>query len=340
VKITLQDIARETGYSVNTVSHALSGKTDISESTRKKITEAAERLGYVGNYAASSMRTGKSMVVGVIIPDIKNPYFSVVVHEIEQYLFGIGYTVTVFSTDESSELEREAIKACRLRNMDGIIICPTQKSRANIEMLRNLNVPYILISRHFDSFTDPFVGTDDLKGGYMATRHLIELGHKKIAFFNADQRISCSRDRAQGYRSALADSGLEYDPSLIFCLSTTTQINSFEAVEQFFADCPDCTAVVAFNDIIAFQVINFLHRSGRRVPEDISVVGFDNICCDFTFPLPLTSISTSKKAMAEWSARKLLNMMHGDTEKCHVVLNPQLLVRETAAKPPKKRSTV
>ncbi|MBQ8387621.1 MAG: LacI family DNA-binding transcriptional regulator [Clostridia bacterium] len=340
MKITLQDIARETGYSVNTVSHALSGKTDISESTRQKIKEAADRLGYVGNYAASSMRTGKSMTVAIIVPDIKNPFFSVVVHEMEQYFFGRGYTVTVFGTDESAELEREAIKACRLRNMDGIIICPTQKSRTNISMLRELGVPYLLVSRHFDSFEDPFVGTDDLKGGYMATRHLIELGHRRIAFFNADQRISCSRDRAQGYRSALADADVEYDPSLIFYLSTTTQINSFAAVEQFFTDHPDCTAVVAFNDIIAFQVINFLHRSGRRVPEDISVIGFDNICDDFIFPLPLTSVSTSKKAMSRWAARMLCDMMRGEAGQHHAVLNSQLLVRETTAKPPKSSDTV
>ena len=337
MKVTLQDIARETGFSVNTVSHALSGKTDISDSTRQIIKSVADRLGYVGNYAASSMRTGKSMTIAVIVPDIKNPYFAVVVQELSRMFFERGYTLAVFDTDENADLEREAIKASRLRNMDGIIICPTQKSRSNITRLRELNIPYVLISRHFDDYEDTFIGNDDMKSGYIATRHLIDLGHEKIAFFNADQRISCSRDRAEGYRSAIIGVGLEYDPKLMLYLSTTTTINSFDMVEEFFAAHADCTAVVAFNDILAFQVINFLHRSGRRVPEDISVIGFDNICCDFTFPLPLTSVSTSKKAMASQAFHTLIDMMNGVQVKKHVALNAQLLIRETTALCPKNR---
>ncbi len=334
MKVTLSDIAKATGFSINTVSHALSGKPDISEKTRCIICEAAEKLGYIGNYAASCMRTGKSMTAAVIVPDIKNPYFSVVIREIEEILFKSGYTVAIFNTNENAEFEKNAITACISRNMDGIIICPTQKSFENISFLRKSSLPYLLLGRHFDSIMDAFVGHDDIKGGYLATRHLLDLGHKNIAFFNADQRISCSRDRFEGYLSALNEYGIKKDPRYMIRLSTTASFEDLDLMDKFFTDFPECTAVVAFNDLIALQAIRFLEKRGYRVPHDVSVVGFDNISSDFTLPSALTSISLSKKEMASVAAKLLLDIISSKPAAAtqHITLSCHLLVRDSTAR--------
>lgn len=334
MKVTLADIANATGFSVNTVSHAIAGKPDISEKTRAIICETAQKLGYIGNYTASCMRTGKSMTVAVIIPDIKNPYFSVVLREIEAIISKSGYTVAVFNTDEDANQEREAINACIGRNMDGIIICPTQKSTENIAFIKRSSMPFVLLGRHFESTADNFVGHDDIKGGYIATRHLLDLGHRKIAFFNADQRISCSAERLDGYKSALKEFGIAYDPTYVLSLSTTARRSELALIDRFFTAFPECTAVVAFNDIIAFQTIYFLEKRGRHVPEDISVVGFDNVSSDFTLPFPLTSISVSKKEMATVSANLLLELINAKKrpEPRHIKLSCQILVRDSTAK--------
>jgi LacI family transcriptional regulator len=280
------------------------------------------------------MRTGKSMMIAIIIPDIKNPYFSVVLREIESILFKEGYTVAIFNTNEDAKHERAAIDACLVRNMDGIIICPTQRSYTNISFLKNSSVPYILMSRHFDDVTSTYVGNDDIKSGYLATRHLTDLGHKKIAFFSADQRISSAYERLEGYKEALREAGINYDQRNVISLSTTVGSDNILPMRTFFDKNPDCTAVVAFNDIIAFQTINFLNKIGKRVPEDVSVVGFDNISSDFVLPSPLTSVSVSKKEMATVSARLLIDALATNSPLApqHVILSSQLLVRDSTAK--------
>ena len=334
MKVTLSDIAKATGFSVNTVSHALSGKPDISEKTRSIIKDAAEKLGYLKNYAASCMRTGKSMMVAIIIPDIKNPFFSVIIRDIESILFKEGYTVAIFNTNEDANHERAAIDACLVRNMDGIIICPTQKSVANISFLKNSSVPYILMSRHFGDMSCTCVGHDDIKGGYLATRHLVDLGHRRIAFFSADQRISSASERLEGYKEALREAGIMHNPLNVISLSTTASTENTAPIKTFFDKNPDCTAVVAFNDIIAFQTIHFLEKIGKRVPEDVSVVGFDNVSSDFIFPFPLTSISVSKKEMATVTARLLIEAITAKSPPPtqRIVLSSQLLVRDSTAR--------
>ncbi len=335
MKVTLSDIARETGYSINTVSHALNGKTDISEKTRALICETATKLGYIANYTASSMRTGKSKTVAFIIPDIKNPYFSVLLREIEASLSPCGYTLAVFNTDENVNKERDAINACLGRNIDGIIIAPTQKSVQNLAFLRHASVPYVLLGRHFESISDNYVGHDDIEAGYNATQHLIELGHEKIAFFNADQHISCSNKRLDGYKIALKGAGIRYDLRSVIHISPTARKSDLLVIKKFFEEHRDCTAVVAFNDLIAFLTVTYLQSIGVRVPEDISIVGFDDTLDEYPFPFLLTSVNLSIKEIAKEASALLIKMMDSDkrTEPQYIQLPTRLVVRTSTAAP-------
>ncbi|MBE6600762.1 MAG: LacI family transcriptional regulator [Ruminococcaceae bacterium] len=337
MKVTLSDIAKATGYSINTVSHALNGKTDIAEKTRSYICKTAKELGYIANYTASSMRTGKSKTVAVIIPDIKNPYFSVILKCMEKIFFAAGYTIALFNTDESADLERDAINACLGRNIDGIIITPTQKSAQNLAYLRQASVPYVLLGRHFEGDSDNYVGHDDIAAGYNATRHLLELGHKNIAFFNADQNIICSNERLHGYKTALKEANVLYDADSVIHLSPTAKEAETSIIAKFFDEHPSCTAVVAFNDLIAFLTAKYLKNIGKCVPEDISVVGVDNILGEFPFPFQLTSVDLSIQDIAFEAAQLLITLLNSKNrpEPQYIKFKTNLVVRGSTAVPKK-----
>lgn len=337
MKVTLSDIAKATGYSINTVSHALNGKTDIAEKTRAYICETAKKLGYIANYTASSMRTGKSKTVAVIIPDIKNPYFSVILKCMEKIFFAAGYTIALFNTDENADLERDAINACLGRNIDGIIITPTQKSAQNLVYLREASVPYVLLGRHFKNISDNYVGHDDIEAGYNATRHLLELGHKNIAFFNADQDIICSNERLGGYKTALEEANIHYNENSLIHLSPTAKESEPPIIADFFDEHPECTAVVAFNDLIAFLTVKYLQSIGKRVPEDISVVGVDNILGEFSFPFPLTSVDLSIQDIASEAAQLLITLLNSEKRPGpkYIKFKTNLIVRGSTSAPRK-----
>lgn len=207
--VKLADIAAKTGYSVNTVSHALHDKQDIAEETKIFIRKTAEEMGYIVNSSASFLRSGRSKSVAVIVGDISNPHFSIMIKEIEKALRIRGYTAFIFNTDENEEIERNAIRAAKSKNTDGIILCPVQKSEENINYLKTLALPYVLIGRHYDTAESAgYVVCDDKNSGYIAARHLIQNNHKNILFMNAPNYISSARERLAGIMYAAEQNGL------------------------------------------------------------------------------------------------------------------------------------
>ena len=197
--------------------------------------------------------------------------------------------------------------------MDGIIICPTQKSRTNISMLRELGVPYLLISRHFDSFDDPFVGTDDLKGGYMATRHLIELGHRRIAFLSGLPLNSPAHHRYQNFLDALQAYGMETDPALLIGGDGVTDEQSgYEAADALLRSGVPFTGVFAVNDLMAIGAMKRFWQAGLRIPEDVSIVGCDGIqSTEYTTP-PLSTLQCHAEAIGTTLIYQLLEKMQPD----------------------------
>ena len=166
--VTLTDIAEATGFSANTVSHALNNKPDISEKTKKLIKETAEKMGYIANASASFLRSGRSKNIAIIVPDITNPHFSVAIKEIEGLLRVKGYTAYIMNTDEHPETEKQAIISAKSKNTDGIIISPTQKTYENIAFLESLDIPFVLLGRRFKGKDNNYVICNDEKSGYLA----------------------------------------------------------------------------------------------------------------------------------------------------------------------------
>ena len=342
MKVRLKDIAEATGFSVNTVSHALRDAPDISEATKERIRRVAKEMDYIPDLHASSIKSGRSRIISLIFPDIINPHFTIVFREIEQFFRRVGITPFFMNTNEDAEEELNAIRLSIAQNVDGVILCPTQENTECVRLLERSGIPFVLIGRRFDeSVRASYVVCDDTEGAYLATKHLLSLGHRSVAYVKTNDRISSDRERFAGYCRALDEAGIGADERLILKLSLTGE-NNAETIRAFLSAHPACTAILSFNDILAYGIIREIHAMGRSVPEDISVMGFDNICTDYSLPLGLSSVSVSKKNMANIASELLYDMMsaereaQGCAEPKHIVLPAKLYLRETTAAPKKE----
>jgi len=326
--VTLKDIALKAGYSVNTVSRALSDKNDISDKTKKLVREVANELGYINNSVATSLRSGYTKTISIILGDISNPMFSILVKEMEVFLRQKGYTSLILNTDESFIQEKKAITSSISKKVDGIIICPTQKDDSNIKLLKQ-NIPYVLIGRRFYNDTSDYVITNDFEGGYIATKYLLEKGHSKILNLVGPQYISSAKERLEGSRKALLEKNIEPN----FTLTKEIKIVSggaYKTVQKAFKEGLKFDSIFAFNDLLAWESILALNNLGLDVPNDVSVIGYDNIQSKLFFPFPLTTVSASKTKMAKMTVEILLNKIEKKDNKTHnAVLDVDLVIRNS-----------
>ncbi|MEF9974843.1 MAG: LacI family DNA-binding transcriptional regulator [Clostridia bacterium] len=304
-RVTLKDIALRSGYTVNTVSHALRGKSDISVATRRKIVAIAQDMGYVGNTLASSLRSGRSKTVAVIISDVVNPHFSNVVDNVESILRDAGYTTIVLCTGDIPEQECQAIRTALSHLADGVLICPSQLSLQPINLLRQSGIPYVVMGREFLNLKDNYVLCDDLGGARLLTQSLIARGHERILYVSGEKQISSERERLAGYTGAMREAGLA--PSVMPWEQYQARVADDALAGLLEAYHP--TAVVAFRDAMAWTIINQLRDAGVRVPEDVSVAGFDYIAERLGFLSPLTTVAAAGDSYSTVACRRLLELI-------------------------------
>jgi LacI family transcriptional regulator len=299
--VTLRDISRKTGYSVNTVSRALRGKADIAPETREKIRAAADEMGYVVNSMASSLRSGRTGLVAVIVSDISNPLFGILVKDIETALIRENYCAMILNTDENEEKEKRALYHAISKKVDGIILCPAQRSDGNIRLLKRSGIPFVLQGRRMRGIETDYVVWDDVGGAYLATRYLLSQGKRSILYLTAPLYISSARERYEGYCKALAEAGIEPEPGNLLVMD---DFDNDAGMECALRRLDRVSAVFAFNDVLALKLLETI----RRLPQcrDIPVIGFDNIQSRLHIPYPLSSVHTPKKLMAEQVCRFLM----------------------------------
>jgi LacI family transcriptional regulator len=288
-RVTLKDIAAKTGYTINTISRALKDKTDISFETRKNIREAAKELGYVGDSAASSLRSGKTKTIAVIIGDISNPFFGSLVRDIELAMQEKGYTIIIYSTGEHTEWEHKAVLSAYSRRVDGIILCPVQETRDNILFLQKLGIPFILIGRYFKDVQSDAIVWDDVKAGELAAGYLIGLGHVNILYIGGPLYISSGTDRLQGYRNAHKKNGIPVNENMIRITNITAGASS-EAILQVLQEGLPFTAIVAFSDLMAYEILYVLEKHAKNRYSHISIASFDDIREKIMLPVNFPSI--------------------------------------------------
>ena len=328
-RVNIQEVAKEAGVSPSTVSRALNGFPGISEKTRERIVEIARKLNYRPNYRGQILTTQSTKNIGLLITDIANPFFPELVMGAEEYASKSGYTVLLGNTSESEEKETNYLDFFSRGPVDGIIISASRVSNEHIIMLAEEGLPIVVINRILEHPKISYVSTDMEKGGYLATMHLLRLGHSKIAFINGPKHSEVSQRRLEGYKKALKEAGIDYNSDLISFNVPISESGYKEAIKLLCTgEAP--TAIFTYNDVMAFGVIKAAKELGIKIPEELSVVGFDDIFfSSFTDP-PLTTIKQFKEELGRMAVELLFKLMGGERES--LLIEPELIIRNTTSR--------
>lgn len=336
--ISIKDIAKVAGVSHTTVSRALRGSSLISDETTKRIQETALALGYFPNAAAQSLKTNRSQALGVIVSNIDDPYFSEILQGIEEIAQGSHYSLFIAASQRDSERESAIVRAMRQHRVDGIIICSTPFSSQRSQQLSKYGIPIVMINNQAAEEYRYSIYHDDIDGSRQVTRHLIELGHRKIAYLGNSSSGRTTQDRLAGFRYEMQAAGLPLSDEYIFELPGSESEKATLAVDHFLRLATRPTAIVCFNDMLAIGVLKALQQRGVRVPEEISITGFDNIVfSNYTNP-SLTTFDQPKRFIGQKAAELILSLLNS-TSDIHVpqqkiqVLKGSLLVRSSSAPP-------
>jgi len=324
-RVTLKDIANKTGYTVNTISRALNNKNDISEQTKKYVKEVADSMGYINDSMAGSLRSGKTKTIAVILSDISNPHLAHQVKLIELSAIEYGYNTIILNTDENSQYERRAIISAYEKRVDGILICPVQQSEDNIRFLQSMNIPFVLIGRYFKNLDADAVLSDDIKAGYIATKHLIDKGFRKILFMSAQEYISSARERLEGYTKAHNEANLPIHNELIHSTNVKTG-NAKEIMDSIIQSNINFDSVIAFSDMLAFEIKCALMCVCGNEADNIPIIGFDGVQSHLPLPFKYTSVGMDKDGWAKESTKLLFERIQYPTmHKKKIVRNVSLL---------------
>ena len=285
-RVTLQDIANATGVTVNTVSRALKDKEDISRETCQRIQQVAREMGYVRNYMAGSLRSGRTRTIAMIAGSMINPFYAILADMIQQEAVLRGYTLMILCSREDPETERQLVEMAISRQVDGVLITPCSFESPALTLLRSSGVPFVLLSRYQQGTEDDCVWCNDEEGGYLAGRHLIEGGHRKLAMLTYHQVVFSSRERFSGFRRACREAGLPEEDLFFACLENPDDI--LAQMKVWIAR--GVTGLFSFCDVEAWSTITLLEGAGYSIPKDLTVVGFDNILSYLHFPKPISSV--------------------------------------------------
>ncbi len=331
--VTIKDIARHVGVSPSVVSRALNNKYGVKESTRKMIVQAAKEMGYHPNAAARSLVTRRTMTIGVIMADISEPFYSGIIKGLEFVASESGYTLLFSNSYESLEQSRVVQKMVDAQRVDGMIIVGSNvKERAYLSSLVDRGIPFVAIER---SFSDPrmnCIWVDNVMGGYIATKHLIDCGHTKIAHITGTLDVEVAADRLKGYRRALDEAGIPFSPDLV-AQGTFIWQTGYSAMKTLLGTRPLCTAVFVANDSMAFGALQAIAEEGLSVPHDISVVGFDDLQFSSLTNPPLTTVRQPRYEIGRDAGRLLVSRLNqpDQGEGTKICYPPELVIRKSTA---------
>lgn len=327
---TIKDVAALANVSVSTVSRALSGKVPVEESTRQRVMDAVEKLNYSPNVLAKGLKNGKTNIIALIIPDISNMIYPAVARGVEAEAKKHGYRVILCNTDEDERTEAEYIKQLREQSIDGFIIASAARNPKRIVEADKAGVPVILLFRELDCEVDQVL-VENEKGAYEATKYLLERGCKKIAVVNGRQEIVLYKDRYKGYLRALKEAGISADESLTINLTIENEESGFNAVSSMLNNGIKPDAVFCTSDPIAWGAVRAAVNYGLNIPEDLSIIGFDNLEMSRVMQPSLTTVSQPYYKMGVLASAQLIEKIENKNHKKSKIfrMNTKLVIRET-----------
>lgn len=330
-RITINDVSKQAGVSTTTVSHVINNTRYVKDGTRRKVLEAMELLGYHPNTLARSLRMGETKTIGLIVPDASNLFFADIAKRIENIGYENGYSVILCNSDNDMHKQSNYIDVLIAKQVDGAILISSGESHEDLRRFNSSHTPLVVADRKAPLSLADIVLVDNAEGGYLATRHLLDLGHRRIACVSGPSEIHPSRLRLDGYHNALAEAGIQIPASYV--IAGDFQFRSgLQGMQYLMGLQPRPTAVFLLNDMMAVGAISAAQRLGLNIPADVSIVGFDNI--DFSnaiFP-SLTTIAQPIEEIAQLVTDLLIAKMKKGGNGNHnqeYLLKPQLVIRES-----------
>ncbi len=333
--VKLKDIAARAGVSIMTVSKALRDVKDIAPGTRARLQKLAAEMGYVPDLTAQLMRSGKTRLFGLIISAATNPIYARIVMALEERANEMGYDLIFAHSLNQISREESCIRRLLTRRVDGLFITPVYRlspTAPAYEEIKRLKVPTVILG-HRGLFCSGFanVETDDIAASYAVTKHLIDLGHQRIAYFTGPPVSPSAQERYEGYRRALREAGLELDDKLVFNAGSTIEEGE-KAALQMLNENPQATAVQAVNDLVAIGVADVLLNQGVKIPEQVSVAGFGNILVSEYFRVPLTTVRQPKLRLGYAAMELMQKLLEGGAPESRR-LRAEVIARASTARP-------
>lgn len=338
---TLSDLAAAVGVAPMTVSRVVNGSGYVSEETRQKVLQAAKKMNYRRNGVARNLRRQRTETVGLVLGDISNPYSTELANVIRETLASRDYSLFICISEHTGKEDVTAFRSLVDHNVDGLIVA-TRSNRAGDEYLRDIadsNVPVVVIGRDFYHDAVDQVSADNLTGGYEATRHLLDLGHKRIGFIGASIENRSGLKRLQGYLKALEEQGIAIDERLITgqkeisseAPGYSTEKMGYEGMKRLLSLPKRPTAVFARNDFTAMGAMTAIKEAGLSIPKDIAIIGFDDIPLAVHASPPLTTVRQPTRMQGQFAAETLLERIKSDegSGRTERILNCELIIRES-----------
>jgi LacI family transcriptional regulator len=335
---TLRDVADGAGVHPATASRALNPQTRhlVSPETAERVHRVARSLGYQPNPVARSLKTARSSSIGLIIPDLTNPLFPPIVRGVEDVLGPIGYNAWIANTDNDPAREEAAVESMRGRHVEGFVFATARLEHPLLEELAAINTPVVLVNRRLAKPVVPSVTADDASGISMALHHLVDAGHRKIVHLAGPQDLSTGVNRLRAFRQALQDHDLGEAEARVEVCRSWTEAAGAETLNRLLDDGADFTAILAGNDMLALGCYDALAEHGLRCPEDVSVVGFNDVAFMDKLTPALTTVHSPQYELGAEAARMLLDELREPrTHPRSVVLPVTFKVRHSTA-PPRK----
>jgi len=330
---TIHDVAKLAGVAPITASRVLNNSGYASKDTRVRVEAAAEALGYVPNTLARGLRSKRTQTLALVMTDITNPFFTMIARGVEDAASNSGYTVIFCNTDESEEEEEKYVYILVQKQVDGILLVPACSNPKSVKFLQSNRIPMVLLDRSIAGTGTDLIRCDSEQGGYILTRHLINLGHQHIVTLTGPREVSTSLDRVSGYERAMKEEGL--DDFIQVYYGSYTQASGYELAGQALELEPRPTAIFGTNNFISIGVLKALKSAGLSVPEDVSVVGFDDLPASLVVEPVLTVAAQPAYEMGRQATELLLKRISGNIPESNqeIVLPTELIIRRSSGPP-------
>ena len=335
-RVTLKDVAQAAGVHVSTVSRALdpNSTTPLTDEVAARVKKAANDLGYRPNRIAAGLRTNRSMSIGVMIPDITNTIFPPIVRGIESVLEPCGYATILCNTDNQTSREQRLIEVLRQHGVDGIISVAAHRDDPGIAEIVNQGIPFVTLNRRLDRSPVPYVINDEEVGIHLILKHLIELGHARIGHVAGPDELSTGQARSRAFVSGCIAQGFEDSAELVITATRYDEEEGKRCAAELLSAHPEVTALVCANDRLAIGAYSGIRALGRKIPDDVSVTGFNDSPMLELIPPRLTTIRVQQYEAGRTGAEMLLAAIRGEKQgPIGTILPVELIVRESTARP-------